>query len=116
MVVAVRLAVGRNVDELRPITVIAEASAQPLSKELAATEQVLEGHRLRNRTIVEKHGDALAARKGNSIRTGWVNAAGPMVFPALFADLPHATRLIRREHGVFDAMLCHDRETLEVDG
>src|SRR3984885_379844 len=54
MVVAIALSVGRNVDELRPLSSVGESAHQPVGEPLSVIEQSFKRHTLRDRTIVKE--------------------------------------------------------------
>ena len=60
MMMSVRFAVGRYVDELGQIARLRERAEKAMREVLAARQQILEGHRARDRSIVEKDRDRAA--------------------------------------------------------
>src|SRR5258706_3257670 len=54
MMMPITLAVGRDVHQLRPVALVGQPAHQSIGKRSSVIEQTFEGHRSRNRSIVEK--------------------------------------------------------------
>src|SRR6476659_2949056 len=67
MMMAVRLAVRGNVDQLLPLAAVIKGAQQPIGESFAAGQQFFKRDRLRDRGIVEKDGDALSPRQLHQI-------------------------------------------------
>src|ERR1700723_1311068 len=63
VVVAVAFAIGRDMHQLRPGTLIGKPRYQAIGKASAIVEQSFKSHRLCDRSVIEKGVDALAGGK-----------------------------------------------------
>jgi hypothetical protein len=98
VVVAVGLAVGRDVAQRRPAVLDEAAVDHPRDDLVTVGEQALERDRLRRGAVVEEQIDRVARRQGAAIGAAGLDGGGP----------PRATRrpprlgLVRREHREHD--------------
>ena len=60
MMVAVTLSIGRDIDQLGPVSGVREPACQTLSKMLTVVEEMLESYRLRNRAVIKVPGETSA--------------------------------------------------------
>src|SRR5215468_8828124 len=98
MMMAIRFAVGRDVDQLIPMALVGEGAQQAPGKPLAAFEQMLERDRSGYRCIVEEQADFPPGRKSAEISARGINATAVDILPRFFCgQLAHAFRLKRRE-------------------
>src|SRR5688572_30931641 len=115
MMMAVRLAVGSNVAELRSAAV-PEYAEQSLRECLAILEQSFKCHGTGYRGVVEKDGDALAGRQPLHIRPRCIERALIDVAPGGRIECAHTSRLMRRQHGEQYSTIRENLECLEVNG
>ncbi len=111
---AVGLAVGGNVHQLRPVALVREAALKARGKILAAIQQMLKSHGLRNRPVIKKEVDLCSRRQFGEIGACGIDAAAVNVFPASPADLAHPSGLIRRQHREFDSVLGQGLKGLNI--
>ncbi|MFO0635691.1 MAG: hypothetical protein U0168_22860 [Nannocystaceae bacterium] len=116
MVVAVGLAVGRDVDQLRPVAAV-EGAAQPRGEAVAALQQPLERDRLRHRAVVEEHRDLSPAAELDAVGPLGIDARAVDVVPRCLgvAQGPRGRGLVRRQHGEAHALVGEQLERLEID-
>src|SRR6185295_3279068 len=115
MMVAVGLAVGRDVDQARAV-VAGKSAEQPLDELLAVVEELLVGHRLGDRAVVEEQRDLAAGGEVHEVGPRRIDAVFPLEAPPLAARRPHARTLSLRQDGEAQAVLGEDLEALEIDG
>src|SRR5437016_8879251 len=108
MVVPVSLTIRGNVYELRPRSSIRKPALQASSKLLSAVQQLLKGHCLRDRPVVEKQADIAAGRKLGQICAGGIDAPGAHIFPAPSTQFACPARLARGQYCELDAQLGKD--------
>ena len=87
VVVAVRLAVGGDVDELRVRRPFLECAEQTMGKILAAPKQALEGDGARDRPVVEEEIDRAPGGEVAAVRHGRIDRAG-LLGPVVISHLP----------------------------
>src|SRR6202140_958004 len=84
---AVAFAIRRDMYQLRPRPRVRKAAHQPVGKALTIVEQTLEGHALRNRSIVEKNGDSSFRWQLNQVSAAGIHAIAADVLPGTAAAL-----------------------------
>ena len=112
-VVAVCLAVGRAVDELRPRARIGEGGVEPRHEVLGALQQPLERDRARDGSVVEEERQAEPARSAPEIRTARIDLTAG-VLPGLGIQRSHALGLMGRQDRELHAGLGEHLERLVV--
>ena len=115
MMMAVGLAVGRDVDELRPLARRGERAHEAIGQVLALVEQPLECDAARDRSVVEEEGHRSSRRERDAVRHRRIDLCPADVVPDLFPDGPHRLRLVRREDREQDSVLGQQVERVEVD-
>src|ERR1041385_2820650 len=93
MMMPVGFAIGRDVHQLVPLSLIIKGAGQTLGELLAAGEQTFKGDGLRHRAVIEKNGDGLAALQLHEIRTSRIDLTAIDVLPVALANLTHAAGL-----------------------
>ena len=115
VVMAVCLAVGGNLHQLRLGPVRHEAGEQALSKPLTVLQEPFEGHGPRGRSVVEEQRNLATAREVLLVRSARVDAAAAHLAPLSATERANSSRLMRRQDREADAVLGHDVEGLEID-
>ena len=67
MMVAVALAVGRNMNQLRTLASVGKAAHQAIGKPFPIAQQAFKGDGLRDRSIIEKQIDSLFRRQPRAV-------------------------------------------------
>ena len=112
-VVAVRLAVGRALDELRPRARVGEGRAQPRHEVLGALQQPLERDRAGDGSVVEEHRQAEPARPAPEIGPARIDPVAD-VLPGVGPERPYALGLMGRQDRELHAGLGEHLERLAV--
>src|SRR5437899_9580409 len=81
MMMAIAFTIRRDIDQLRPVPRSREPACQALCKMLTVVQQMLESHRLRNRTVIKIRSESSARRKFELVCSGRINALAVDVFP-----------------------------------
>src|SRR5580658_2635958 len=116
MVVAIAFAVGRNVDDLRPLSSVGEAAHQSVGESLSVIQQSFERHALRDGTIVKKQVNFLFRGQVRAVGSRRINfrATYVFVFGAVLGS--KALGLSRRENRELNSAFGQHFESLCVYG
>ncbi len=86
MMVTVGLTVGGDVDELGPLAAVREGVEQPVCEVLAASQQLLECHGTRDRSVIEEDGNRFSGWQAAEVGRGGIDRAN-LLGPLLLADV-----------------------------
>ncbi len=81
MMMAVTLAVCRDVHQLRPLPRVRKAAHQAVGKTLAIVQQSFEGHALRNGPVIKKYGNRFSRWQLHEISAAWIHSVAADVLP-----------------------------------
>src|SRR6266850_1629462 len=103
---AVGLAIGGDMHQLRPRPhVLREAGHDSLGKSFSVAQEIFEGHRARNRAIVEEQVDFPTRWQGQLVGHRWIDALAADVLPGAAADFGFPAGLPGSQDREFDASL-----------
>ena len=113
---AVGLAIGGDVHELRPAAVLGESADQAAGKTFAVGKQAFESDGAGDGAIVEKQIDAATRRKIADVGTRGIDLAALHVLELDGADAPLLLGLRGGEDGELDSVGGEHFKGLDVDG
>src|SRR5207237_4731422 len=90
VMVAVGLAVGCDMNNLRPGSRIRKRGLQTAGQVFSLFEQVLKGDRLGNRAVVKKHRYPPARGQADAVWHGWIDPAAACIAPSATPQLAGA--------------------------
>ena len=115
MMMAVGLAIGGDMHQLRPAAIVGKSAEQPVGKRLAIAQQPFEGHRARDGAVVEKQVDAAPRRQIANVGTRRVDLAAFHILELRGSDAPLVLGLRWRQHGELDVVLGQHFQRLHID-
>ena len=107
VMMSVTFAIGGDMHQLWPVAGVGKASGQAMRELLAAVEQLLECHCLRNGCVVEKYGDAAPVAQAHDVRTTGIDLRSTRITVGAGANPAETPSLIRRQNRKFDPKLGH---------
>src|ERR1035438_4186262 len=106
MMVAIALSVGRNVDELRPLSSVGEAAHQAVGEPLSVIQQSFKRHALRDRSIVKEQVDFLLRGQLRAVGPRRINLRATYVFVFGAVLGSNTLGLSRRENREPTSVFC----------
>src|SRR5271157_6215797 len=98
MMMTIGLAVGGDVNQLRPRAVVMEAAEQAVGKVLSVAEQFFERDGVRDAAVVKKQTEAAAGRKVAGVGARGIDASALEVKPFLPGPVAHPAGLVLGEN------------------
>ena len=114
VMMAVAFAIGGDMDELRPLTVLVEGADEPIDQVFTAGQQAFESDAAGNRAIVKEQRDGPAGGQTLLIRLGWIYLSAAYVAPGASGDAPNASGLVGRKDRETNPELRQDFQCLEI--
>ena len=115
VVVAVSLAVRRDIHGLRPCPRIGKCGREPVCQLLTFFEQALKSDGLGDWSIVEKYRDLFARPQADLISHRRIEFASARVAPGAAAQLAYAFHLMGRENREANSEISKDVQCFEID-
>src|SRR5215510_8417788 len=94
MMMAVAFAIGGDMDELWPPTVLVESADEPIDQVFAARQQAFESDAAGNGAVVEKQRDGPAGGQTLLIGLRWIYLSAAYIAPGASGDAANASRLV----------------------
>src|SRR5207248_392746 len=107
-VMAIGLAVGGDVNELRSFTVAVKSCEQPVGEVFAARQESFEGDGARDGAVVKEERDGPAGSEPLNVRNFRIDASTADIGPVAVVERAHELGLIGRQNREANAVLGQD--------